>query len=475
MISEAERMKALATAIAVMALSLGPQINAQDSLTIAAGGDMIGPFHPLGVDDPAFAPVAALFRHADAGFANQEGSIFDLATFPGFPAAENGGGYPLQPPAAAKAMRAMGLTLVSKANNHATDWGAEGLVQTLQSLAAAGIAEAGAGLGEAQARGPVYIETPHGVVALVDAASTFPPMAVAGPAVTRLGVTSQPRPGISALHVHEVQLVRPPEFARLRALGGALNIKPGEVRIGDQVYRPSPHVGTVWEMEPRDEEAILAAIREARRHARIVIFSIHAHETAGDEDPGPAEWDPMVLHRADEAPSPNDPRPAAFEPALFHAVIDAGADVVFRTGPHVTGGIEIYRGRPIFYSLGSLFFDFGGRRSYTSPAGDTQTFPDVWFETFLPLVTFNGDSCGEIRLVPLMIEPGGAHSGEPHIAGEASGDRILRRVAEESESFGTKMRVEHDIGEISLCRGASTVNAGGPVSATIAKKIPASP
>jgi len=395
--------------------------------------------------------VAALFRNADVGFANQEGSIFDLATFPGFPAAENGGGYPLQPPTAAKAMRAMGLSLVSKANNHATDWGAEGLVQTLQSLAAAGIAEAGAGLGETQARAPVYIETPHGVVALVDAASTFPPMAVAGGAVTRLGVTSHPRPGISALHVHEVQLVSARQFTQLRALGGALSVKPDEVRIGDQVYRASPRAGTVWEMEPGDEDAILAAIREARRHARVVIFSIHAHETAGDDDPGPTTWDPMVLHRADEAPSPNDPRPAAFEPVLFHAVIDAGADVVIRTGPHVTGGVEVYRGRPIFYSLGSLFFDFGGRRSYTSPAGDTQTFPDVWFETFVPVITLAGRGCGNVRLHPLVIEPGGATSGVPRLADPAAASRILRRVAHDSEAFGTKTRVEDGLGDIMLC------------------------
>jgi poly-gamma-glutamate synthesis protein (capsule biosynthesis protein) len=450
-------MKALATAILLAALTAGgAKAAAQDTISIAAGGDMIGPFHPLGLDDPSFAPVALLFGHADVGFANQEGSIFDLATFPGFPAAENGGGYPLQPPAAAEAMRAMGVTLVSKANNHATDWGAEGLAQTLQSLAAAGIAEAGAGPSEAQARAPVYVDTPHGVVALVDAASTFPPMAVAGPAVTRLGVTSSPRPGISALHVREVRLVSRRQFSQLRALGGALSVKPDEVRIGDQIYRASPHVGTVWEMEPRDEAAILAAIREARRHARIVIFSIHAHETAGDDDPGPAEWDPMVLHRADEAPSPNDPRPAAFEPALFHAVIDAGADVVFRTGPHVTGGVEVYRGRPIFYSLGSLFFDFGGRRSYTSPAGDTQTFPDIWFESFVPVITLAVGGCGEVRLHPLVIEPGGATSGVPHLADPAAASRILQRVARNSLAFGTKTRVEDGVGVIALCPAPSS-------------------
>jgi hypothetical protein len=37
-----------------------------------------------------------------------------------------------------------------------------------------------------------------------------------------------------------------------------------------------------------------------------------------------------------------------------HAVIDAGADGVVGHGPHVLRGIEIYRGRPIVYSLGNF-------------------------------------------------------------------------------------------------------------------------
>jgi poly-gamma-glutamate capsule biosynthesis protein CapA/YwtB (metallophosphatase superfamily) len=48
-----------------------------------------------------------------------------------------------------------------------------------------------------------------------------------------------------------------------------------------------------------------------------------------------------------KAAAPNNPQPADFEPALFHAAIDAGADAVVRTGPHVLNGIEIYKGKPM--------------------------------------------------------------------------------------------------------------------------------
>jgi poly-gamma-glutamate synthesis protein (capsule biosynthesis protein) len=421
-----------------------------DGFVFAAGGDMIGPYHPApGPEDAGFAAVSALFRSADLGFANQEGSIFDLATFQGFPAAENGGGYPVQTPPAAGAIRAMGITVVSKANNHATDWGTEGLVATLRSLAAAGVAQAGSGLDPVQARAPGYVATPKGVAALVDTASTFPPMSVAGPAVTRQGVTSAPRPGISPLHVREVALVTAAELAALRGMAGASADAEG-VRIGDVVFRAAARAGAAWEMDAGDEAAILAQVAQARRHARFVLFSIHAHETAGHDDaPAAAPFQPMALHRADEAPSPDDPAPAPFEPVLFHAAIDAGADAVVRTGPHSLGGIEIYKGRPIFYSLGSLFYDFGGRRAFTSPGGETLAFPDAWFETIVPVSVYRDGKVAEIKLYPLTIESGpGPLSGVPHPADPVAARRILERIKALSAAFGTVVEIEGGVGVI---------------------------
>ena len=44
---------------------------------------------------------------------------------------------------------------------------------------------------------------------------------------------------------------------------------------------------------------------------------------------------------------------------IAHAAIDAGADIVFGHGPHVSLPIEMYQGRPIFYGLGSFSFHTG--------------------------------------------------------------------------------------------------------------------
>jgi poly-gamma-glutamate capsule biosynthesis protein CapA/YwtB (metallophosphatase superfamily) len=142
---------ALAPAFAFAQLSAG---GVPDGFMFTATGDLISPKPFDLVNNPALARIAGLFQRADLGFANQEGAIFDLQSFKGFPAAENGGGIPVSPPEVARDLRAMGISVVSKANNHATDWGAEGLRATLDTLTAAGIIQAGSGPGLNEARAP---------------------------------------------------------------------------------------------------------------------------------------------------------------------------------------------------------------------------------------------------------------------------------------------------------------------------------
>jgi len=42
---------------------------------------------------------------------------------------------------------------------------------------------------------------------------------------------------------------------------------------------------------------------------------------------------------------------------VAHSLIDAGADIIIGHHPHVVQGIELYQGKPIFYSLGNFVFD----------------------------------------------------------------------------------------------------------------------
>ena len=49
-------------------------------------------------------------------------------------------------------------------------------------------------------------------------------------------------------------------------------------------------------------------------------------------------------------------RPEDYQRSLGKQYIDAGADVVIGSHPHVLQGVEYYKGKPIVYSLGNFIF-----------------------------------------------------------------------------------------------------------------------
>jgi poly-gamma-glutamate synthesis protein (capsule biosynthesis protein) len=48
-----------------------------------------------------------------------------------------------------------------------------------------------------------------------------------------------------------------------------------------------------------------------------------------------------------------------YQVEIAHAAIDAGAEVVMGHGPHSACAVEMYRGKPVFYGLGSFSFHTG--------------------------------------------------------------------------------------------------------------------
>ena len=413
-----------------------------EDFTIAITGDAIGPYEPvMQTADARLARVAGLLNSADAAFGNQEGSIFDLSTFPGTLGAENGGGKPLGSAAVARDLKRMGLTMMSKANNHAVDWGLEGLAATERSLDAAGIVHAGSGDSEAAARAPAYLATAHGRVGLVATASTYPDMARAGPPVEEDGVKLRGRAGVSTLGLREVILVTPAEMQSLQSIAARRTTSPGasqnaerektaDLRVsdfhsGEQTYRVGGPQTLRFSMDQNDLAAILGSLTQARGAADRVVFSIHAHETAS----GAAE----------------DPAPADFLPPLFHQAIDAGADVVVRTGPHALKGVEIYKGKPIFYGMGSFYLGIGGPdRMFRG-----SRLPPAWDESVIALAHFHGGQLVDVRLYPTQtIREAGPLLGAPMLAPPADAERILRRLQAQSEPYGTKILIRDGVGVI---------------------------
>jgi poly-gamma-glutamate synthesis protein (capsule biosynthesis protein) len=80
---------------------------------------------------------------------------------------------------------------------------------------------------------------------------------------------------------------------------------------------------------------------------------------------------------------------SASQEKLAHSWIDAGADIIIGSHPHVIQDAEMYKNRPIFYSVGNFVFD----QSWSEP---TQ-------RGLIVAGKFKGDTL-EIVLLPTVIK-----------------------------------------------------------------------
>lgn len=405
-----------------------------DGFTLAAGGDLLGPYNPLTqLGDADINKMVKLFQDSDVGFANHETSSFDLPGPAGTThAAQNGGGYPRFTTSLVRDFRAMGIKMVSMANNHAGDWGPEGLMATLATVAAADIVEAGAGASLSDARRAGVVYTPKGTVGLIATASTFNPATVAADGLGAL----KPRPGISVLRARAVVELSEEQMVLMRRLSAAswapnsgVRDEPGSVTVGGITYKPGAARGLTYLVDKDDRAAVISSITEAKRANDMAVFSIHAHEVAT---------------------SGSQASVADFLPPLFHDAIDAGADIVVRHGPHVLGGVEIYKGKPIFYGLNSLFFVVGGPANAQDPAHRERT---GFYDNAVAVTEFKGGRPSVVRIYPLLtITDRPAAFGGSKIATGDDANRILARIQKESEPFKTEIRNENGIGIIRIAR-----------------------
>lgn len=73
--------------------------------------------------------------------------------------------------------------------------------------------------------------------------------------------------------------------------------------------------------------------------------------------------------------------------ARYRDLIDYGADAIIGTHPHCPQGWETYHGKPIFYSLGNLFFN-------SKTVVDTHTHKPHWYEGLCVILTLSEQEIG---------------------------------------------------------------------------------
>lgn len=395
-----------------------------------------------------------LIRSADVAFTNFETVIHG---FKEAPAARSGGTYMGSPAFVTEELAWAGFDLLGLANNHMNDYGVEGMRRTVEALEQTDLTYAGVGENLAFARAPAYHDSPKGRVALISLASSFQPEIAAGPQRKDL----RGRPGLNPLKHERTHTVPQSTFEVLQQLRGPTNSNMGQtqsegqakLKFGEETYVVGDKVGTTTKADERDLAEIVASVKDANKMADWVVVSIHAHEgITGDRT-----------------------RPADFVVEFAHAMIDAGADVVVGHGPHVLRGIEVYKGKPIFYSLANFIFEndlvaFQPADNYEKlklsgdalpgdyysarSKNDTVGFPSdrrYWQSVVAEVIYENDRSLKEVRLHPVSLGFGQPRSkrGQPYPSPAKEADEIFADLKEVCAPFGTGITVKKGVGVLS--------------------------
>ena len=439
--------------------SLTPRADTGAGFTFALTGDSIITRKLSVYQEPLFLKMIELIRGADAAFTNLEMLFHDYETWA---MNESGGTYMRADPALVKELVWAGFDMVSRANNHAGDYAPKALQLTTTYVAEAGLVQAGVGDSLSEAREAHFLETAKARVALVSCASTFTPHSVAGN--PRGSIPA--RPGLSPLRFTTTYVTTAEGMAKLReglaaaGIGGrggragnttmpveAISVFGNRIEVG-----ATPGVHTSPNKEDVDE--IAAAVKNATKLAEFTVVTIHSHEGGAGGTTVPSE----------------------FLVAFAHAMIDAGADVFVGHGPHVLRAIEIYKGKPIFYSLGDFLFendtvlrlpsenyeqfslpgtagvgDFNDRR-YGADSSSGFVANELIYESVVAMPRFQNKQLVEVALYPISLgfrKPIGV-SGRPMLADPELGKKILDDLTRLSTPFGTSIVSRDGVGYVQI-------------------------
>jgi poly-gamma-glutamate capsule biosynthesis protein CapA/YwtB (metallophosphatase superfamily) len=445
------------------------------SFTVASVGDVMVKRPAASLTDPVFQNAFQIIRDADIGFGNMEGNLSDIKTFDG-PLRGMMGSKEVAP-----SLKALGFDMMNRANNHIFDSDREGMFSTMAQLDGAGIVHAGTGKNLEDARAPAYLDTPKGRVALV---GMHTPHGTSNANASYQTGNIGGRPGLNPLNYTTYFNVTAEQMAALKAIRKAAYTAPqgttNAVRLPDNEPADRVQLFGVWykvgqpgtksfEMDADDLREILRSIRNGKYLSDFEIVTIHAHQ-------GPVIAQQWLFE--DLTPE--------FLVDFAHKAIDSGADMFVGHGPHVLRGVEIYKGKPIFYGMGEFFYEWqhmdaslmsgswassggrGGRGGRGAAVDDnavidvanavSATWRPVNFESMIAQSRFDKGRLVEVRLYPISGGWDGPVSqlGIPRMAPPDLGQKILTRVQALSKAFGTTVAIEGNVGVIRVAQTTQT-------------------
>jgi len=358
-------------------------------------------------------------------------------------------------PWGADELKFMGIDFVGLANNHATDYGPAGFYSTLKNLNRVGIAYAGAGKDLDAASRPGYLDIDDARIGQVSCTFWYPKGSEASPHHPY----QKGRHGVNPIKVEEHFVITQESYDNLIQIDKEIYTyfgdpepkeKKKEIRIMDITFHPGEKTFYYNKSDENDLKRVLESVAIARRNSRVVIVIFHEHRGGRNYE-----------------------KPSSHIEEFARACIDAGADVVVGTGPHQLFGIEIYKKKPIFYSLGNFFFQTGSYGAYPPENCKMLKLPldtrdvkiieeetlkqypyfakDPIYETVVPVITFiDQNKVAEIILYPVAISKTGEVpfylEGTPFMADEKKGKIIVDKLIKMSTDYHTRIDYKNRCG-----------------------------
>lgn len=351
-----------------------------------------------------------------------------------------------------------GFNMLTGNNNHAMDFSYDGLLRTIENIDSYDVPHSGLGRNLGEAAAPCYLDTENGRVALISFCSTFNPSMMAGEQARRV----KGRPGVNALRFSEKLIVPAEEFDAIVRIGNGTKINANNDILRAEGYIPAlddgiyelgslriergDHFERVLTANRADMARAEKAIYEASLQADYVMVSVHSHEISGTTKEEPAQ----------------------FLEEFSRFCIDKGAHAVIGHGPHLLRPIEVYKGCPIFYSLGDFVLqlysvsfapeEFYSKFGLTSDATVHELLKKrsanftrglmespKMFETVIPYwETDENNKLTKLELLPVTIMKDGnkAQRGLPALSTDLS---FIDGLAEMSAPYGTKIYMKDGV------------------------------
>ena len=421
-------------------------------MTITAAGDsiLIQGYQKGGY--PGFSEVRDYIAKGQARIGNLETCVTDWDTYC---SAYSGGTWMNCEPRVLDQILDFGFNFLGFANNHTMDYGPDGLLETVANVKKRGIAIAGAGKDLNEASIPVFRDFPAGRVAFISISSSFNDAARAGYA-TRATIG---RPGLNALRSGQTLYLNKEHFELLKEIARTTELNGTADKSRANGFRPPLPEGVAefgsislrlaedgnervhTACNKRDLARVKDAITDARYIADYVVIMFHSHQNRGSEMTAPAE----------------------FAEEFSRFCLDNGADAIIGTGTHQFKPIEIYKGKPIFYSLGNFCFQSNMVEHQPDELRDKFNFGEMtdiqalaarnkgWtighhtqpenFLTVIPYLEFEDGKLtyAEMKPVELGFEKPRSFKGIPYPADEKATRRIFDELSTLSAPYGTSL------------------------------------